>query len=184
MRGGGWVQSPGRPGAAGGMKPPPSPAEAFKYGRGPRIRAALCGACGLGARCRPRERDPSGSRPWVSAVPRGMSPFPRSGCARGPGRSRLAAGLPTAPSWSPLLLGPGGNQVLRLLAGGRRSRALDLQLVRLYARSHFFPPTFRFEAKEIFPPLRKAKRPPAPPKEGILSLGPHGRLTVLGFVGD
>lgn len=113
MRGGGWVQSPRRPGAAGGMKPPPSPAEAFKYGRGPRIRAALCGACGLGARCCPRERDPSGSRPWVSAVPRGMSPFPRSGCARGPGRSRLAAGLPTAPSWSPLLLRPGGNQVLR-----------------------------------------------------------------------
>lgn len=104
MRGGGWVQSPGRPGCRG-MKPPPSSAEVFKYGRGPRIRGAAggagCGACGLGVRRCHSERDPSGSRAPASEVGKHGSPrdapFSRPGCARGPG---LAAGLPTAPSWS------------------------------------------------------------------------------------
>lgn len=104
MRGGGWVQAPGQPGC-GGMKPPPTPAEAFKYGRGPWIRAAAggeCGGYGLEVRLCPSERDPSGR--CASALEVGKrgsprdAPFSRPGYARGPG---LAAGLPIASPRSP-----------------------------------------------------------------------------------
>lgn len=111
-RGGGRVQSPGRPGCRG-MKPPPSPAQAFKYGRGPGTRVAaggaVCGACGLGGRRCPRERDLHRrcAPALVSTDPRGVS------LSRGPGvravrdRSPFVGGLPTAPSWSSFS-GPAG----------------------------------------------------------------------------
>lgn len=83
-RGCGRGESPGGPGN-GGMKPPPSRAEAFKYGPGPRTLGAVrgdlverrqCGpgggavqAVGIGAEAA------FGARKWVSTFP-GMAPRP------------------------------------------------------------------------------------------------------------
>lgn len=184
MRGGGRVQSPGRPGCRG-MKPPPSPAEAFKYGRGPRTRGAaggaVCGACGLGGRRCPRERDLH--RRCAPALevgkrrsPRG-APFSWPGCARGPGLLRVCGGAPCCTILVPLF-GPGGNHVVSLQEVSRAGL--------LIRNSRVFEPVlflsiFRFETKEIFPPLQTAKRPT---KERVLSVGPKGRFTVPSFVKD
>lgn len=177
MRGGGWVQAPRQPGC-GGMKPPPSPAEAFKYGRGPWIRAAAggeCGGYGLEVRLCPSERDPSGRRaPALEVGKRGSprdAPFSRPGYARGPG---LAAGLPIASPWSPFRaqrnrvrplqeVGPGGLLICNLCV----------------IRPVLILPILRLETNKVFPPLWKAKYPHSRPKEGVHSVGPNRRLKVL-----
>lgn len=120
MRGGGRVQSPGRPGCKG-MKPPPSQAEAFKYGRGPGNRAAaggaVCRACGLGRRHCPRESDLHGR--CVPALEVGKhgslrgGPFSRPGGARRPGPLPVRSGAPYCTILIPLFE-PGRNHAVCL----------------------------------------------------------------------
>lgn len=142
MRGGGRVQSPGRPGCKG-MKPPPSPAEAFKYGRGPPPRGAaggeVCGACGLGGRRCPRERDLRGR--CVLALEVGKHQSLRASPFRGPGVRAVPA---ASRSWRGSLLHHpcppfrARRVSRRALAGDQTNRAFNSQLVYLQANSHSF----------------------------------------------
>jgi hypothetical protein len=155
------------------MKPPPSPAEVFKYGRGPGTRGAAGGAvgraCGLGGRRCPRERDLHGR--CVPALEVGKhrsfrdAPSSRPRCARGPGsapRSRRGS----------LLHHPGPlfrarRESRRALAGGQPSRAFNF--ATRASSSQFFPfsdlkPT-RFSRRFRKP---NALPPPAPEGKGPL----------------
>lgn len=181
VRGGGRVQSPGRPGCRG-MKPPPSPAEAFKYGRGPRTRGAaggeVCGACGLGGRRCPRQRDLHRrcAPAWEVGKHRSPpgAPFWRPGCARGPRPLRDRGGAPYCTILVPLF-GPGGNHVVRLQEVSRAGL-----LIRV-SSSQFSSFPFSDLKRTRF--SRRSRQPNAPLRKGFSPWGLRGASLCQALLG-